>query len=222
MKAIFVTGTDTDIGKTYVSALICKTLVKNKLDVGYYKAAISGADDIKSSDAGTVKDTAGLQQSYDSLLSYLYKEPLSPHLAARLEKRFVDLDKVREDFNRVAAAHDYVLVEGSGGIVCPIVYEKDRKILLEDIVKLLGLATVIVADAGLGTINQVTLTCNYLTSRGIGINGVILNNFDENKLMHQDNLFMIEELNKVKVIATVAKWSQELKLRIKGLEEIFH
>ena len=221
MKAVFVTGTDTDIGKTYVSALMCKSLVKQNLNVGYYKAAISGANDIKSSDAGYVKDVAGLTQSYESLLSYLYRDPLSPHLAARLEQRFLDLKKVEEDFNRVALLHDYVLMEGSGGIVCPIVYEKDKKILLEDIVKLLRLPVVIVADAGLGTINQTTLCCYYLKSQGITVNGIILNNFDENKTMHQDNLAMIEDLNKIKVIATVAAQATELSMRITSLTKAF-
>lgn len=221
MRAVFVTGTDTDIGKTYVSALMCKTLVKQNLNVGYYKAAISGADNIKGSDAGYVKDVAGLKQSYESLLSYLYQDPLSPHLAARLEKRFVDLKKVKDDFNQVAALYDYVLMEGSGGIVCPIVYERYNKILLEDIVKLLGLSVVVVADAGLGTINQTTLCCHYLNSKGIKVNGIILNNFDENKMMHQDNLMMIEDINKVKVIATVASQSTELSMRINSLTDVF-
>ena len=212
MRAVFVTGTDTDIGKTYVSALMCKTLVKQNLNVGYYKAAISGADNIKGSDAGYVMPGIGV---------YLYQDPLSPHLAARLEKRFVDLKKVKDDFNQVAALYDYVLMEGSGGIVCPIVYERDNKILLEDIVKLLGLSVVIVADAGLGTINQTTLCCHYLNSKGIKVNGIILNNFDENKMMHQDNLMMIEDINKVKVIATVASQSTELSMRISSLTDIF-
>ena len=221
MKAVFVTGTDTDIGKTYVSALICKSLVKQNLNVGYYKAAISGADNIKNSDAGYVKDVAGLKQNYESLLSYLYQDPLSPHLAARIEQRFVDLKKVSEDFHQVAALHDYVLMEGSGGIVCPIVYEKDKKILLEDIVKLLCLPVVIVADAGLGTINQTTLCCHYLKSKTIAINGIILNNFDKNKTMHQDNLAMIEDINKVKVIATVASQAAELSMRVGSLSDAF-
>ena len=209
MKAVFVTGTDTDIGKTYVSALICKSLVKQNLNVGYYKAAISGADNIKNSDAGYVKDVAGLKQRYESLLSYLYQDP------------FVYLKKVSEDFHQVAALHDYVLMEGSGGIVCPIVYEKDKKILLEDIVKLLCLPVVIVADAGLGTINQTTLCCHYLKSKSIAINGIILNNFDKNKTMHQDNLAMIEDINKVKVIATVASQAAELSMRVGSLSDDF-
>ena len=221
MRGIFVTGTGTDIGKTYVSTLICKHLVNLNYDIAYYKAAISGALSTEESDAGCVKKFAGLKQKSESLLSYLYKDPLSPHLAARIENNFANLDKIKEDFTKVALAHDLVLVEGSGGIVCPIVYEKECKILLEDIIKSLGLNVIVVADAGLGTINQVTLTCNYLKSRNFKINGIIFNNFEDGNLMHQDNLKMVEALNDVKVIATVSRGGNDLKLRLASLVSVF-
>ena len=99
MKGLFVTGTGTDIGKTYVSAAIARYLRSKNLNLAYYKAAVSGAKSVMSSDAGFVYESAGLVQDEKSLLSYLYESPLSPHLAARLEKRFASMDKIKESFN---------------------------------------------------------------------------------------------------------------------------
>ena len=82
-KGLFITGTGTDLGKTYVTALLIKTLRQHGYDVGYYKAAISGAPTVAASDAGYVNEVAGIGESPDLLLSYLYDHAVSPHLAAR-------------------------------------------------------------------------------------------------------------------------------------------
>ena len=120
MRGLFVTGTGTDIGKTYVTAAIARELTSKNLNLAYYKAAVSGASSIESSDAGFVKHSANLKQETSSLLSYLYEKPLSPHLAARGEGRFACLNKIKEDFNKLKESYDYVLSEGAGGIICPV------------------------------------------------------------------------------------------------------
>ena len=143
-KGIFVTGTGTDVGKTYVTALIVKKLADAGIHAGYYKAALSGADSIEESDACYVKKIAGITQEDSSLLSYLYQNAVSPHLAARIEGNPVDTETVKADFDRVKKEFDYVTVEGSGGIVCPIRWDEEHEILLEDIVKMLHLNTLVV------------------------------------------------------------------------------
>ncbi|MDO5351744.1 MAG: dethiobiotin synthase [Succinatimonas sp.] len=220
MKALFVTGTGTDIGKTYVSAALARAMTKKNLKLAYYKAAVSGAESIESSDAGYVSIQAQLKQETSSLLSYLYKKPLSPHLAARDENRFASLDKIKEDFKNLAD-YDYVLVEGAGGIICPVVWEENLKLMYTDIIKALNLSVMVVADAGLGTINHTVLTLNYLKSLGIKIQGVILNRYDENSLMHKDNLYMIEQLSNIKVVAVLANKGQDLKFMQDNVENYF-
>lgn len=84
-KGLFITGTDTDIGKTYVTALIVKTMRQAGYDAGYYKAAISGAPTVAASDAGFVNQFADINEPEDMILSYLYQHAVSPHLAAKLE-----------------------------------------------------------------------------------------------------------------------------------------
>ena len=220
MKALFVTGTGTDIGKTYVSAALARAMTKKNLKLAYYKAAVSGAESIESSDAGYVSMQAQLKQETSSLLSYLYKKPVSPHLAARGENRFASLDKIKEDFKNLAD-YDYVLVEGAGGIICPVVWEENLKLMYTDIIKALNLSVMVVADAGLGTINHTVLTLNYLKSLGIKIQGVILNRYDENSLMHKDNLYMIEQLSNIKVVAVLANKGQDLKFMQDNVENYF-
>ncbi|MBO6258564.1 MAG: dethiobiotin synthase [Succinivibrio sp.] len=221
MRAVFVTGTGTDIGKTYVSAVIARTLHERHLKIGYYKAAVSGADSIEQSDAGFVNTYASLGQDNNTLLSYLYKRPLSPHLAARYEQRFADLDSIKKSFLSLSRSYDYVLSEGAGGIVCPVVYEPDLKLMYSDILKSFGIPTLVVADAGLGTINHTVLTISYLKKLGITVNGVILNRYDEENMMHCDNLTMIEQLSEVNVIGVLPFGSASIKELKKPLEEYF-
>ena len=117
--------------------------------------------------------------------------------------------------------YDYVLSEGAGGIICPVVYEKDVKIMYLDILKALKLPAVIVADAGLGTINHTILTLSYLRANNVDVKGVILNNFDKDSIMHNDNLFMVEDIGRIKVIATLAHGKRDLELLDKNMEEYF-
>lgn len=221
MLGLFVTGTGTDIGKTYVSAAIARELTSKNLSLAYYKAAVSGADSIEESDAGYVRDAANIRQDTDTLLSYLYKKPLSPHLAARGENKFASLEHIKSAFDSLKSKYDYVLSEGAGGIICPVVYEKDSKIMYLDILKTLNLPCVIVADAGLGTINHTVLTINYLQDHKVNIKGVILNKFNKDRLMHQDNLKMIEEISAIRVIATLADGEKKLNLLDKNMEDYF-
>lgn len=210
-KGLFVTGTGTDTGKTYIAALMVKKLYEAGHHAGYYKAALSGAASIEESDAGYVKRIAGISQPDDTLLSYLYESAVSPHLASRLEGNPVDMEKVKRDYLRVREEYDYVTVEGSGGIVCPIRWDEGQKILLEDIIKLLGLSAVIAADAGLGSINAAVLTAEYLKSRNIGIKGFILNRY-HGGAMQEDNAEMIEKLTGVPVLAKVEEGGRELDI----------
>ena len=212
-KGIFVTGTGTDVGKTYVTALIVKKLADAGIHAGYYKAALSGAESIEESDAGYVKKIAGITQEDSSLLSYLYQNAVSPHLAARIEGNPVDTETVKADF-------DYVTVEGSGGIVCPIRWEKEHEILLEDIVKMLHLNTLVIADAGLGTINAVVLTVEYIRNHGMDVKGIILNHYSGGA-MQEDNEKMIERLTGVPVIARVRDGDRELEVDLEVLKRVY-
>ena len=223
-KKIFITATGTDIGKTFVTALIVKKLRDAGYNAGYYKAALSGAEVTENGlipgDAYYVNKVANINETMDNLVSYIYKEAVSPHLASQIEGNPVEMDKIVEDFNNALSRYDYLTMEGSGGIVCPIRYD-NIKILLEDIIKELGLSTLIIADAGLGTINHVVITAEYLKNRNIQVKGIILNHYNKGNLLHEDNIKMIEEITKIPVIALVKENDKELDIDINKLLEIY-
>ena len=226
-NGLFVSGTGTDIGKTYVTGLLLKYIRDNGYDATYFKAALSGAirdenNNLIPGDAVEVLTMANLDENTDFLVPYIYETAVSPHLASQIEGNPVELSKVRSAYEEVSKKYDYILMEGSGGIVCPIRYEgKDNKnnILLEDIIKFLDLDVILIADAGLGTINSIVTTVEYLKSKNIHVCGIIMNNYKD-ELMENDNIKMVEELCDVDVIAKVYQNDKNLRLDVDTKELI--
>lgn len=177
-KGFFITGTDTDVGKTVTSFLLCK-----KLGFSYYKPIQTGID---TDQDYVIKLSDGKIKTYDS--AYHFIIPSSPHYAAKVEKKVINLDSVRTEFN------EGVIVEGAGGVMVPI--NDDN--LMVDLIKKMSLPTIIVARGRLGTINHTLLTIEALRSRSIDIHGVILNGD-----VVFDNIEVIERYGKTKVLCAV-------------------
>lgn len=215
-KNLFITATGTDVGKTYVSALIIKKMREAGYDCGYFKPVLSGVVEkggkLIESDCNYVVNTANIPATADECVSYWWKEAVSPHLAAQRAGVNIDTKKILSDFQKKTEEYDYLLIEGAGGITCPLRLFGGEKYLLNDLVSELGAPIIIVADGGLGTINSTLLTVEYAKSKGIKINGIILNNFDADNFMHQDNLKQVEYLTGVKVVATVEKGAKDISL----------
>ena len=226
-KGLFVIGTGTDIGKTYVTGLLLKYIRDNGYDATYFKAALSGAirdenDNLIPGDAVEVLRMADLEEDTDFLVPYIYETAVSPHLASRIEGNPVNLKTVKEAYEKVSQKYDYIVMEGSGGIVCPIHYEgkeSEGNIMLEDIIKFLNLDVILIADAGLGTINSVVTTVEYLKNRDIHVCGIIMNNYRD-ELMENDNVKMVEDLCEVDVIAKVYQNDKNLRLDVDTKELI--
>lgn len=224
-KNLFITGTGTDVGKTYVTGLVIKKLRDSGVNPAYYKAAMSGNErrpdgSLIPGDALAVKEVSGIAQPLEEMCPYIYENAYSPHLAARIEGQQVELSVVEEGFRRVSGAYDYVTVEGSGGILCPIRYD-GVKILLEDVIKALHLSCLLVADAGLGTINNVVLTAEYMRARGIPIEGMIFNRFHPDDVMEEDNIRMCEELTGLKTLVCVREGDRELRMDAEVLKALY-
>ncbi len=224
-KGLFVTATGTDVGKTFVSALIVKKLKEAGYCAGYYKAALSGATRTKGGftpgDAVYVCQTAGLDEKAQDLVSYIYKNAYSPHLAAQIEGNPPEMSVIKSAYKRAASVYDFVTVEGSGGIMCPLRYDNVAHIFLEDVIAELGLGTIIVADAGLGTINSVVLTVEYIHRRQIPLKGVVLNRFHPGNVVELDNKKMIEEITGVPVIAFVEEDEKEIGIAVNDLRALY-
>jgi len=214
-KGYFVTATGTDVGKTFITALLVKKWRDFGIDAGYYKAALSGAElrDGKwvAGDADYVKNIANLPDTQEQLVSYIYKEAVSPHLAARKEGNPVELSKVQADFEAACARHEFIFAEGSGGIICPIRYD-DQKIFLVDIMKTLGFPLLIVTTAALGSINACVLTVEYARSRGHDVRGLIVNRYgcSGNLEMEDDNIRMMQDLTGLEILAKVKDGDTDL------------
>lgn len=198
-KCIFVTATGTDIGKTYVSALIVKNMREKGFNCGYYKPVLSGYTK-KQNDCKYVIEVAGLKEQNTDCLTYCFDEAVSPHLAAERSGIRISKEKILDDFKTKKQKYDYLLIEGAGGITCPL--DLDNNYLLNNLIKDMETEIIVIADGGLGTINSVLLTCEYAKHNGINVNGIILNNYKDN-FMYEDNKKVIEKLTGVKVLATV-------------------
>ena len=214
-KAVFLTGTGTDIGKTYISGLIVKKLAEAGKNPAYFKAAMSGNDrredgTLIPGDALFVQKTSGISQPLEEMCPYVYENAWSPHLASRVEGNPVDLEVVRKGFLETADKYDYITMEGSGGILCPLCFD-ERRIQLEDVIREFELSSILVADAGLGTINSVVLTAEYMKARSLPIKGIIFNHYHPGNIMEDDNIFMCEHMTGLPVIAKVQDDATELE-----------
>ncbi|MDU2504081.1 MAG: dethiobiotin synthase [Peptoniphilus sp.] len=224
-KNIFVTGTGTEIGKTYVAGLLVKKLHEAGEKSAYYKAAMSGNDkdadgNLIPGDAKFVKELAGIDQDLNEMCPYIYERAYSPHLAAQIEGNPVNLDYVVEKLRDLEKKYDYITLEGSGGILCPLRFD-DEEIYLEDFVKKAKLSSIIVADAGLGTINNLVLTAFYMKEKGMKVKGIIFNNFIPGDVLQEDNIKMCEYMSGLKVLACVKKGDKDLDIDIDKLKEIY-
>lgn len=224
-KKLFITGTGTDVGKTFVTGLIVKKLMESGRSAAYYKAAMSGNErrtdgSLIPGDALYVKNVSGISQPLEEMCPYIYESAVSPHLASRLEGNPVSLDAVKKGFEAVCDKYDYVTMEGSGGILCPICFD-EAQIWLEDVIRELKLSSLIVADAGLGTINSVVLTAEYMRARKLPVKGILLNRFHPGDVMEEDNLRMCEYRTKLPVLACVEDGSGELAMDVELLTSLY-
>ncbi|MBQ9016194.1 MAG: dethiobiotin synthase [Firmicutes bacterium] len=228
-KGIFLTGTGTDIGKTYVAGLITKKLEEAGFAAAYYKAAMSGNarrgdGTLIPGDADHVKRVSGIRQPLEEMCPYVYEQAYSPHLAARLEGNPVDAAAVAAGWEALLDRYDFITAEGSGGILCPIRFQREHgehRILLEDIIRMLRLPSLIVADAGLGTINSVVLTAEYMLRRDLPVRGIIFNHWHPGDVMEEDNRYMCEELTGIPVVACVKPGDTDLDIGVDALSALY-
>lgn len=177
-KGIFVTGTDTGVGKTIVTAVLARLLRMRGVKVGVMKPVTSGCSEVDgnlvSDDALLACRAAGIPCSGD-VTPYLLREPLAPAEAAKIDGVRIEFARIRESFDRLATLYDFMLVEGAGGLMVPLV----GGFLMADLARELDLPLLVVARPNLGTINHTVLTCFAAQQMGLPVSGVIINNFPE-------------------------------------------
>jgi dethiobiotin synthetase len=187
-KLIFVSGTDTGVGKTVVSALIVAILKKRKINAGYFKPISCGTSLIEGkmlpADSYFVKQVARLEDNLEDLGSYVFQNPVSPHLASRLEGVQIDPLKITRDIEKQLKKVEILIIEGCGGLAVPI---NDKGYLVSHLIKDLNAETLLVSRAGLGTINHTLLSLEHAKLNKIKVLGLIFNYYT-GSMLEKENL----------------------------------
>lgn len=205
-KGFIVIGTDTGIGKTYVSSLLFKGL-KDK-EGFYYKPIQSGCFNYKGNiiapDVQFVCDKNKI--NYDKeMVTYTLEEEVSPHLALEKQHLNFDLNNILEHFNKLKKRYKYLIVEGAGGLYVPI---SRNKMYMFDLIKHLDLPVILVCSSRVGTINHTMLTIEALNHRNIKLHGIIFNGVSkdlEKDYYEKDNIDTILKESGVKNLLIINK-----------------
>ena len=177
MKSLFITATDTDIGKTSVCAGIAHSLKKSGIDVGIMKPFACGVKQktgFSSIDLSILSNAANVSDPEEFVNPFFFPIPTSPYTAAKNLGVKIDINHVMKCFRKLNKIHEIILVEGIGGIMTPIL--KDYAII--NLIKYLNANAIIVTSSKIGTVNHTILTCNMCKSMKIPVKGLIINNFD--------------------------------------------
>ena len=196
-KGLFITGTDTEIGKTVVTAGIASILRSQNIDTGVMKPIASG----DRADAVVLRHFARINEDLNNINPVFFDQPLAPSIASHLDDRSINWSKIYQCFERLKKKYDFLLVEGVGGIAVPL--SSDQQVI--QLILKFQLPLLIVARANLGTINHTVLTVAYARQYGIEPIGIILNS---NKPIVDDpsvnsNSAEIQRLTGVKVLGNV-------------------
>jgi len=205
VKGFFVTGTDTDVGKTLIAAGITAALRQRGVKAGYFKPVQSGCPEengkLIPTDARLVRELAGLSDPLDLLTPVTLRLHLAPGVAAAREGIKVDLARVAAAFRELAGRYGFLVVEGAGGLYVPLA---DTAFLVLDLARWLKLPLLVVARAGLGTINHTALTVIAARQAGLPVAGVILNRCSLSPgLAEQTNPAVIEAITGVPILGKV-------------------
>ena len=174
MKSLFVTGTDTDVGKTCVSASIVKNLRDMDIDVGVMKPFASGHKKNSNSlpqDVEILMKYSGSQDTIDLVNPYFFEIPTSPYDAAKILVQKINLQKVIDAYNKLLSSHDLVIVEGIGGLMTPIT----QNYFVSNLISELDIDTIIVMGSKLGTVNHTLLTYEHCKQMHLKLKGFVIN-----------------------------------------------
>lgn len=210
MKGLFVTGTDTGVGKTVISGLLGRYLLDKGYNVITQKWIQTGCGDTLASDIKLHlkimhREKKGLEDYFDFISPYTFKIPSSPHLASQIENKIINPNKIIKSFKILSRHFDFIIAEGIGGVLVPF----NKKRLVIDIVRDLNLPVLVVVQNKLGAINHALLTIEALKKRKINILGIIFNNLKkEDKRIAADNPVIIKRLTGQEVFGTLP-WAEK-------------
>ena len=201
MKSIFITGTDTDVGKTYITAGIAVTLRKMGIDIGVMKpfaAGIAQKNGFKSEDIEILSKAAKVNDPEKLVNPQFFPISASPYTAWKKLKIKPKIPTILQSFRKLSNLHEMLLVEGMGGVMTPIL----NNYYITNLIKEMKIPTIIIARSKVGTVNHTIMTVKSCEKFKIPIKGIIINNFDKGysiKQLKND----LESLTGVKVLGSI-------------------
>ncbi len=212
-KGIFVTATDTGVGKTLAAAAIIRALKGQGIKVGAMKPIETGCirrDGILvPSDGKFLKEISGMDDPLDLITPVRFESPLAPHIASQREGIAVELGKIFDAYRVLSSKYDFMVVEGIGGVLVPLAGKKTGNVphtyFVVDLIKDLKLPAVVVTRPALGTINHTLLTVSHLLNEGVDVAGIIIS-FSapaERTIAEETNLQALKELCPVPIIGVI-------------------
>ncbi|NUO07597.1 MAG: dethiobiotin synthase [Candidatus Brocadia sp.] len=223
-KGYFITGTDTGVGKTIVAGGLAALYKDRGLDVGVMKPVATGCKRVNnalvSDDAVFLKLSAEVDDDYELINPYSFEQPLAPTVAARLSNTKIDLEKIRMDYDSLCEKHDYLIIEGIGGLLVPL----DEYYFVVDMASEMELPLIVVCRPTIGTINHTLLTVSYARQHGLDVKGIIINESteDSDDTVKKTNADEIKRLSGLPVFGTIpfdkrldiSKYNKDVLLKI--------
>lgn len=202
LKSYFITGTDTDVGKTFVTAGIASAMKKIGIDIGIMKPFAAGTEQnsgYKSQDVQLLSKAAQVNDAEELINPYFFPIPASPFTAMQNLGLEIDIKIVLDNFKKLSKMHDALLVEGIGGIMTPIL----KNYFVTNLIKEMDLETIIVTSSRIGTVNHTIMTIKMCQNYGIKVRGIIINNLNSSGYSHNELKRDIEALTKTPVIGLI-------------------
>jgi dethiobiotin synthetase len=205
-KGVFITGTDTGVGKTYVAAGLARALVRSGVNTGVMKPAETGcrrqAGRLIPRDAMLLMKSSNTRDALALVNPYRFKNPLAPLVAAEFEGTNILTRKIVKAYHELARRHDFMIIEGAGGIMVPL----RQNYTYRDLARDMELPILIVARPGLGSINHILLTVASLNEKGLHIAGIVINHAQNGKtgLAEKTNPALIEKMCDVPIIGIIS------------------
>jgi len=203
-QSIFITGTDTGIGKTFVACTLIRRYIAQGYKVVGMKPVAAGCELVDgqwgNEDVMLLTEASNVKAPRELVNPYCFNPPIAPHIAAAQAGQTIDFEKIKQAYEELVTMADIVVVEGAGGLLVPL----NDALTIADLIVALSLPAVLVVGLKLGCINHTLLTLEAISTRGIGLDGVILNQMSHvpNMLNMEQNIVSIEQWLQHRSIST--------------------
>jgi dethiobiotin synthetase len=210
IKGVFITGIDTEIGKTTISAGLGNLLFQKGIKTGVMKPFATGiktySKDFKSHDAKILKEASNNKDNDDIINPYFYTIPTAPYLAKKILKvnENIDVGEILDKYRKIEERHEFTIVEGIGGLMVPL----SKNFFVADLASIINIPVILIMSNRIGTINHIIMTYRLSLAFELKIKGIIINNNCKFSnfpftLINKNLQIIVEELTGIKVLATI-------------------